>query len=360
MRKLSVFLLAATANALLCTPGVRHSPRTANFSPVMQNSESDSDAAALSAQRELSTALSKARRNSESLPDLPGGAAAVAYSPAIVAYTLWLSITATLMITEFLSAAAAVPGPVSSLASPEMVLHGLIWGVPGAALVKELESWRCKVSAAEISPTVSNTVVLGLLPLAAIIERLRGERALPVVREAPFLTAATLVGGAAASSAVVNGLLQSSYAAILRELFDAGAAPFCGLAAAATPAAAAMTTAAALAMADGAVDRALRPLARAREDAEAAAVADLRRRAPRLYQLGMPPDAARRMSRALEEEAGAWEWRRAEERRRADVARVLRAAVVSTVYAASGGSLMAPVLASLGVLGARGERVKRE
>ena len=105
---------------------------------------------------------------------------------------------------------------------------------------------------------------------------------------------------------------------------------------------------------------ALRPLARAREDAEAAAVADLRRRAPRLYQLGMPPDAARRMSRALEEEAGAWEWRRAEERRRADVARVLRAAVVSTVYAASGGSLMAPVLASLGVLGARGERVKRE
>ena len=315
---------------------------------------------ALSAQRELSTALSKARRDSEQLPDLTGGAASVAYSPAIVAYTLWLSITATLMITEFLSAAAAVPGPVSSLASPEMVLHGLIWGVPGAALVKELESWRCKVSAAETSPTVSNTVVLGLLPLS-IIERLRGERALPVVREAPFLTAATLVGGAAASSAVVNGLLQSSYAAILRELFDAGAAPFCGLAAAATPAAAAaMTTAAALAMADGAVDRALRPLARAREDAEAAAVADLRRRAPRLYQLGMPPDAARRMSRALEEEAGAWEWRRAEERRRADVARVLRAAVVSTVYAASGGSLMAPVLASLGVLGARGEDVKRE
>ena len=73
-----------------------------------------------------------------------------------------------------------------------------------------------------------------------------------------------------------------------------------------------------------------------------------------------PPDAARRMSRALEEEAGAWEWRRAEERRRADVARVLRAAVVSTVYAASGGSLMAPVLASLGVLGARAEEVKRE
>ena len=91
MRKLSVFLLAATANALLCTPGVRHRPRTANFSPVMHLSESESDAAALSAQRELSTALSKARRNSESLPDLPGGAAAVAYSPAIVAYTLWLT-----------------------------------------------------------------------------------------------------------------------------------------------------------------------------------------------------------------------------------------------------------------------------
>jgi len=358
MSRLSVFLLAGTANALLCTPAVRQSPHTTN-SPVMRFSESESDAVALSAQRELSTALSKARRDSEQLPDLTGGAASVAYSPAIVAYTLWLSITATLMITEYLSAAAAVPGPVSSLASPEMVMHGLLWGVPGAALVKELESWRCKVSAAEISPTVSNTVVLGLLPLS-IIERLRGERALPVVREAPFLTAATLVGGAAASSAVVNGLLQSSYAAILRELFDAGAAPFCGLAAAATPAAAAMTTAAALAMADGAVDRALRPLARAREDAEAAAVADLRRRAPRLYQLGMPPDAARRMSRALEEEAGAWEWRRAEERRRADVARVLRAAVVSTVYAASGGSLMAPVLASLGVLGARAEGVKGE
>ena len=223
--------------------------------------------------------------------------------------------------------------------------------------MKELESWRCKVSAAEmISPIVSNTVVLGLLPLS-IIERLRGERALPVVREAPFLTAATLVGGAAASSAVVNGLLQSSYAAILRELFDAGAAPFCGLAAAATPAAAAMTTAAALAMADGAVDRCAAGAARRRRGGGRRRP---RCRAPRLYQLGMPPDAARRMSRALEEEAGAWEWRRAEERRRADVARVLRAAVVSTVYAASGGSLMAPVLASLGVLGARGEDVKRE
>ena len=42
------------------------------------------------------------------------------------------------------------------------------------------------------------------------------------------------------------------------------------------------------------------------------------------------------------------------------MARVLRAAVVSTVYAASGGSLMAPVLASLGVLGARAEGVKGE
>ena len=37
-----------------------------------------------------------------------------------------------------------------------------------------------------------------------------------------------------------------------------------------------------------------------------------------------------------------------------------RHVVVSTVYAASGGSLMAPVLASLGVLGARAEGVKGE
>ena len=338
MRKLSFFLLSATANALLCTPTLRHSPRIANFSPVM-HFESDSDAAALSAQRELSTALSKARRDSEQLPDLPGGAAAVAYSPAIVAYTLWLSITATLMITEFLSAAAAVPGPVSSLASPEMVLHGLIWGVPGAALVKELESWRCKVSAAETIPTVSNTVVLGLLPLA-IIERLRGERALPVVREAPFLTAATLVGGAAASSAVVNGLLQSSYAAILRELFDAGAAPFCGLAAAATPAAAAARPP--LAMAGGAVDRALPAGRRGGRRDPGAARASARHAA----------DAARRMSRALEEEAGAWGGRA--EAAAADVARVLRA-VVSTVYAASGGSLMAPSSRASACWG-RGER----
>ena len=127
MRRLSVFLLAGTANALLCTPAVRQSPHTTN-SPVMHFSDSKSDAVALSAQRELSTALSKARRDSEQLPDLTGGAASVAYSPAIVAYTLWLSITATLMITEYLSAAAAVPGPVSSLASPEMVMHGLLWG----------------------------------------------------------------------------------------------------------------------------------------------------------------------------------------------------------------------------------------
>ena len=67
--------LLASTSAWTCS--VRPSP-TFSHATVMR---AEGDAVALSAQRELSTALSKARRDSEQLPDLTGGAASVASLP---------------------------------------------------------------------------------------------------------------------------------------------------------------------------------------------------------------------------------------------------------------------------------------
>ena len=54
--------------------------------------------------------------------------------------------------------------------------------------------------------------------------------------------------------------------------------------------------------------------------------------------------------RALDEQIRLWEWRRTEGGRRGQVASVARAAIASAAFAASGGSLIAPFLACLGVL----------
>ena len=74
------------------------------------------------------------------------------------------------------------------------------------------------------------------------------------------------------------------------------------------------------------------------------------RRAPALWALEAPPDVVRRRVAALHAEADSWSaWREEAERRRL-ITRVGRAAVATAAFGASGGSLVAPVLTSLGVV----------
>ena len=78
--------------------------------------------------------------------------------------------------------------------------------------------------------------------------------------------------------------------------------------------------------------------------------AALCRRAPALWALEAPPDAVRRRVAALRSEADRWAEDRSEAERRSLIARIGRAAVATAAFGASGGSLVAPVLASLGII----------
>ena len=73
-----------------------------------------------------------------------------------------------------------------------------------------------------------------------------------------------------------------------------------------------------------------------------------------MWALEAPPDAVRRRVAALRSDAARWRADRAEAERRSRIARVGRAAVASAAFGASGGSLLAPVLASLGIVSIRG------
>eukprot|EP00966_Prymnesium_polylepis_P071506 1661257-Prymnesium_polylepis.1 len=78
-------------------------------------------------------------------------------------------------------------------------------------------------------------------------------------------------------------------------------------------------------------------------------MASARRRAPMLFALEAPPDTAARRTEAFEAATRAWVAQRSDLRRKERFARAGRAAVGAAVFAASGGCLVAPVVASLGV-----------
>ena len=158
--------------------------------------------------------------------------------------------------------------------------------------------------------------------------------------------AGDLSGGAAAFGADVMGALTGSEAVYQYPLLALS-----HFVSAAAPLAAATVAVAVAALSEGALCRALQPMATRRQaEAEAEAVASLCRRAPTLWALEAPPDAVRRRVAALRSEASRWAEERSEAERRSRIARVGRAAVATAAFGASGGSLVAPVLASLGII----------
>ena len=104
----------------------------------------------------------------------------------------------------------------------------------------------------------------------------------------------------------------------------------------------------ALAGAEVAAARLLQPVASAQADATSAALKAARPRARVLFAIDSPPtEAARRLS-AFEAMVDGWERRRVDVTRTDREASLARAVVAAAAFAASGGCLLAPVIASLG------------
>ncbi|CAK0839175.1 unnamed protein product [Prorocentrum cordatum] len=80
------------------------------------------------------------------------------------------------------------------------------------------------------------------------------------------------------------------------------------------------------------------------------AIATERRRCARLFALmGVSREAADLRAEVFETLADQWEGRRQECRRRREVTNFVRVLTAAAVYAASGGSILAPVLANVAV-----------
>jgi len=247
---------------------------------------------------------------------------------------------------------------------------------------------------ARLTQFATPTLQLVFLPVRPFYPFFAETSGKQVIEQQPAMFAASLVGGTLVGSAWTHGLLQASWGAFLDDAalrlvgagglaagdlggagdVSGGAAAFGAdvmgalagseaiiyqypllalshFVSAAAPLAAATVAVAVAALSEGALCRALQPMATRRQaEAEAEAVASLCRRAPTLWALEAPPDAVRRRVAALRSEASRWAEERSEAERRSRIARVGRAAVATAAFGASGGSLVAPVLASLGII----------
>ena len=121
------------------------------------------------------------------------------------------------------------------------------------------------------------------------------------------------------------------------------------------PIVAALLAASVTAAADGAVSRALRPQAMAEESASEQFVRTARERSLQRFALDAPADVAQRRDAAFQRAASEWEQANREREAKAATASFVRALVASAVYAASGNSQIAPILA--GSLGGSGRLV---
>jgi len=284
----------------------------------------------------------------------------------IITYVLALSLTAMLVMAEGSAHLINAPPPVVSLMDARLAAQGALVGVPGALLVSKLERWRSAacVEADNSAQLLQAAVQLGMLPVSCLFPGF-GARALPMVEVTPFISAAALVGGAVSSSAWMYGVIQVGYGSCLRDaallLQDVATespasvstpmVALCHFASEMAPVSAVMVAAAAATTAECLCASLLQPTAmRRRAGAEDAAIASMRRRAPAVWALEAPADVASRRVALLDAAVSRRSRRQTDARKRQQYATFGRAAVAAAAFAASGGSLIAPVATSLGVL----------
>ena len=321
-------------------------------------------------------------------------------TPSYVINTLTFNLVAHLVAVNEAAMAWSLSKPTLFGEGIASNLEALAWGVSGALAIGAVELWRCS-STCEIEEdeeallcprcsAITNPILIGTAPLAVLSSIILndatvGERSVRMLsstrtepsgavvrsfdgapRGLPSSTAVLAFGGALVSCAWAQGIVQTAvcasyHQATMRAAVDASTSSagsgFAPLAlalvivrTAVEPAATVAATAALVAAFEAVMAHVLQPVTRARSKAAKQAVAHARKRAPILFALEAPADEATLTARAFEEQAAEWELQRDDATRKDLCASAARAAVASAVFAASGGCLVAPVVASLGVL----------
>lgn len=222
------------------------------------------------------------------------------------------------------------------------------YGLAGAAAVRASEAWRAGGSSSSGSCSgrdlLSHATLCGTLPIAVGAKLFAnddtvGERAVGALKESASSTTRALLGLAGAFSACTwtHGVVQQALTARLLWLDSAGVV-IAGLGAAG------LAT-----IGDGLVAAWLLPNA-ASEAATREALSVALERCPQRFALEAPEEVASRRVEAFRRAVAAWEAQQAESAWRDDAAAAFRCVVCAAAYAASGGSIVAPLLASLGAV----------
>ena len=260
---------------------------------------------------------------------------------------------------------------------------GMGWGVVGAILVRASEWWRAQggneLALGSVAArhdehddhTLAGAVLVGTLPLQAMA-RLGvgdvsvGERSVQAVRTSPTALPKAFVhaAGVLVSTAWAQGLCQQALAArlyagstnaVVRLVAEDPSAveawwwPLAASGTAATPLIAAVITVLIAFSTERAIGQSLTPFAAAERAACEEAVSTARERSPQAFALEAPEPIARARARAFDAAAAAWQRAQRDLAWREEATMAARAMVFASVYAASGGSFVAPVLA--GTLG---------
>lgn len=262
---------------------------------------------------------------------------------------------------------------------------GIVLGLVGAALVRQVELWRreCMDGRPELLTEsmwelASNTkndellekgVLLGMLPISTIARALgaisTGERSVSIVINecTEFEKALLQILGSTASCALVHGVAQNFFAARLTSLFnwlamlsmpeDPSATwwwPAVAAGPAFVPLLAVLMTVAFEYSAYLLTCEFFLPLSNFEARSCQEAVSSERRRCEKLFTLmGTPSDEARLRAEAFRELAKQWEEQQTECKRRREITSLFRIFTAAVVYAVSGGSILAPVLANVAV-----------
>mmetsp|Transcript_149470 Transcript_149470/g.264316 ORF Transcript_149470/g.264316 Transcript_149470/m.264316 type:complete len:466 (-) Transcript_149470:231-1628(-) len=260
---------------------------------------------------------------------------------------------------------------LNPMLSNEFTSRAVLYGLLGGAVVRNVENWRRAFG--DKGEPYEHGVRLGMWTTQFTLnwmgygnDRALGERAVSSVNDQPLELPKCILHmlGTLASCCWVHIVLQQDlaqqFAAVMNEYvlksmpdmpqwlaWKVAALDVAALDHAVVTASAIYFTAVFACAADDAASRLLRPKANYEAEASREAVATARKRCAKLFVLNAPPEVAKLRSEAFDEVAKEWEAKQQERDERAQITSAVRALVAAIVYTASGGSLIAPFLASI-------------
>mmetsp|Transcript_120712 Transcript_120712/g.341360 ORF Transcript_120712/g.341360 Transcript_120712/m.341360 type:complete len:404 (+) Transcript_120712:80-1291(+) len=240
---------------------------------------------------------------------------------------------------------------------------GVVYGLLGGALLRRVELWRreCggerpewfeesiwkQTCASKHDELLEKGVLLGMTPISltgwlALRDMSIGEKSVSIVTEqcTDFQKALLQITGSLASCSLVHGLLQQVFLAQFASSVSISLAPVLALLAAAAFEFTIYLS----------VCEIFLPKANLEAQACQEAVSVERKRCARLFALmGASREVAGLRAEAFEMLAMQWEEEQQECRRRREITNFVRVFTAAAVYAASGGSILAPVLTNVAV-----------